>query len=35
MSKVYIGIGSNLGDRQLNIDKALEKLKSKKKYSVR
>jgi len=30
MSKVYIGIGSNLGDRQLNIDKALEKLKSKK-----
>jgi 2-amino-4-hydroxy-6-hydroxymethyldihydropteridine diphosphokinase len=30
MSKVYIGIGSNLGDRQLNIDKALEKLKTRK-----
>ena len=28
MSKAYIGIGSNLGDRQLNIDKALEKLKT-------
>lgn len=27
MSEVYVGIGSNLGDRQLNIDKALEKLK--------
>ena len=30
MSRVYIGIGSNLGDRQLNIDKALEKLKTRK-----
>ncbi len=30
MSKVYIGIGSNLGDRQLNIDKALEKLRTRK-----
>ena len=30
MSKVYVGIGSNLGDRQLNIDKALEKLKTRK-----
>jgi len=30
MSKAYIGIGSNLGDRQLNIDKALEKLKTRK-----
>lgn len=30
MSRVYIGIGSNLGNRQENIDRALEKLKSKK-----
>jgi len=30
MSKAYIGIGSNLGNRQENIDKALEKLKARK-----
>ena len=30
MSVVYIGIGSNLGDRKQNIEKALEKLKSRK-----
>jgi len=29
MSVVYIGIGSNLGDRQKNIDTALDKLKTK------
>jgi 7,8-dihydro-6-hydroxymethylpterin-pyrophosphokinase len=30
MSVVYIGIGSNLGDRKQNIEKALDKLKSRK-----
>ncbi|NQT95351.1 MAG: 2-amino-4-hydroxy-6-hydroxymethyldihydropteridine diphosphokinase, partial [Candidatus Omnitrophica bacterium] len=30
MSVVYIGIGSNLGDRQKNIDTAMEKLNSRK-----
>ncbi len=30
MSRAYIGIGSNLGDRQQNIDRALEKLKTRK-----
>lgn len=30
MSTTYIGIGSNLGDRRKNIERALEKLKSRK-----
>jgi len=30
MSVVYIGIGSNLGDRKQNIERALEKLRSRK-----
>jgi 2-amino-4-hydroxy-6-hydroxymethyldihydropteridine diphosphokinase len=30
MSTVYIGIGSNLGDRHANIQRALEKIKSRK-----
>jgi len=34
MSTVYLGIGSNLGDRQKNIDSAMEKLSSKKGIEV-
>ena len=35
MSTVYIGIGSNLGDRQQNIERALEKLKTRKGIELR
>jgi 2-amino-4-hydroxy-6-hydroxymethyldihydropteridine diphosphokinase len=34
MSMVYLGIGSNLGDRKQNIEKALEKLRSKKDINI-
>jgi 2-amino-4-hydroxy-6-hydroxymethyldihydropteridine diphosphokinase len=34
MSTVYIGIGSNLGERKQNIDRALEKLKTRKDIQV-
>ena len=34
MSVVYIGIGSNVGDRKQNIDRALEKLRSRKEIEL-
>ena len=34
MSVVYIGIGSNLGDRNQNIERALEKLKTRKEIEI-
>jgi 2-amino-4-hydroxy-6-hydroxymethyldihydropteridine diphosphokinase len=34
MSIVYIGIGSNLGDRRQNIERALEKLRSRKEMGL-
>ncbi len=34
MAVVYLGIGSNLGDRQANIDKALELLKENKEIKI-
>lgn len=35
MHKVYLGIGSNLGDRRLNIDKAISKLSASKDIKVK
>lgn len=35
MSTVYVGIGSNLGDRRKNIDTALEKLRNRKGVEVK